>query len=262
MKIATLSLIGSIGILFAAAPALAASATSANWSGYVADTGAYTGVGASWVVPSAAARAGLASDAEWVGIGGERSDDLIQAGTEAVIEDGAVSYQGWYELLPAGQRIVPLALHPGDRVSVSLIETAPDTWQLSFLDATTGASYSTALAYASSHSSADWIVEAPVAVSGARSGVVPLDEFGSVSFAGAYAIEGGARETASEAGATAITMARGAVALAAPSALAGGAFSVARSEAGAAAPRARYRADAVREPFPLARRIVIIQIGF
>ena len=127
------------------------SSVSANWSGYVADTAqSYTSVGGTWAVPApmGAENTALATDATWVGIGGVKSHDLIQAGTQALIQDGQVSYSAWYETLPNTQRIVPLAIHGGDSVSVSLQETAPNLWHLSIINNTTGDSYVKDITYA------------------------------------------------------------------------------------------------------------------
>ncbi|HEY6019963.1 MAG TPA: G1 family glutamic endopeptidase [Candidatus Paceibacterota bacterium] len=78
---------------------------SYNWSGYVADQGDYSAVSATWVVPQAqyptGSTADIAADATWVGVGGVDSRDLIQAGTQALVDSsGATQYQAWYELLP------------------------------------------------------------------------------------------------------------------------------------------------------------------
>ena len=53
-------------------------------------------------------------DATWVGIGGVTSNDLIQAGTQAIIQKGQTSYEAWYELLPGYQTIIPLTINAGD----------------------------------------------------------------------------------------------------------------------------------------------------
>jgi hypothetical protein len=206
---------------------------SNNWSGYVSDTDrSYSAVGASWKVPKANADASLASDAAWVGIGGSQSRDLIQAGTQAKVEYGEAEYQAWYETLPHEQRMLPVAIHPGDDVSVSLAEKSPSMWHLSFSNNTTGQKYAADISYDSSHSSAEWIVEAPATAAGRGLAIVPLDNFGSVDFHDAYAIADGKRLSVSAANARPVTMADEFTALATPSALAsdGASFSVARTD--------------------------------
>lgn len=250
--------------LMAPVLALAAPTTSANWSGYVAESGTYTGVGASWVVPGASRNTDtIAGDATWVGIGGSSTRDLIQAGTEAVVTAGRVRYQAWYELLPGAQQIIPLAIREGDTVNVSLLEASEGRWLLAFTNTTTGKAYSTYLAYDSSHTSAEWVEEAPLATGGAGSRLVPLDGFGSVAFTHAFAIKDGERISAAGAGAYPVAMARRGIALATPSALAGDSFSVSQApnngsiaETEELSPMRIYRAR-----YAPVRQIVIIWMG-
>ena len=80
-----LSLIGGLS-LTAAGPATGATVgvpnISGNWAGYVATGSSITSVTGSWTVPSAGTvPPGLS--ATWVGIGGYKTSDLIQAGTPA-----------------------------------------------------------------------------------------------------------------------------------------------------------------------------------
>ena len=209
--------------------ALAAPSTSTNWAGYIAEGGGYTGVGASWSVPASTSGDSFSGNATWVGIGGSSSADLIQAGTEAITSGAITRYEAWYERLPGVQQKVPLAIHAGDAVTVSLAEESPGLWLLTFANSTEGTAYSAELPYDSSHSSADWVEEAPLAQSSRGSRLLPLDAFGSVTFTNAYAIQDGNRVTPSEAGAYPLAMAQGRVALATPSALSGDSFSVSRA---------------------------------
>ena len=205
---------------------------STNWAGYTAQGGTYGGVGASWNVPSVAAQSAIATDATWVGIGGITSGDLIQAGTQALVQDGQVTYSAWYETLPSYQQKIPLTIHAGDSITASLTETTPGVWQLSFTDLTTGKNCSQSIPYNSSKSSAEWIEERPIADIGRGFSLIPLDQFGSVSFTGAYAIVNGARVTPAAAGATALSMVNGGAnqTLATASSLnSSGAFSVSRA---------------------------------
>src|SRR5579884_3471735 len=67
--------------------------TSLNWAGYLANSGGYTAVSSSWVVPSATGTGSSQSaDATWVGIGGVSTNDLIQAGTENTVESNGQVY--------------------------------------------------------------------------------------------------------------------------------------------------------------------------
>ncbi len=196
-----------------AAPALAAGEVdkngrlSGNWSGYVASRDTYTGVGASWVVPAVLATTTLMSDVTWVGIGGSKTKDLIQAGTHGAVQNGKAQYWAWYELLPAYQVVIPVVINPGDTVEVSLAEIARDLWYLSFENKTTGQNYYKALEYRSKHGTAEWIEEMPNVYdkNGTRM-YAPLSEFGSTTFMGAYAIVNGERRNLSDIHASAVSM--------------------------------------------------------
>jgi len=184
-----------LGIGFCIAPhAFAADRlhVSNNWSGYEMANGTYTAISGTWTVPSSEANSRhLSADAAWVGIGGAESKDLIQAGTQAVIHDGDVSYHAWYETLPDAERELPVAVSAGDTVSVYLQETSPNIWHLTFMNRTTGITYNTDISYVSSNSSAEWIVERPMAVTNDGTGYLQLSDFGTVSFTGAAAVEDG-----------------------------------------------------------------------
>jgi len=205
--------------------------TSLNWSGYVADRGTFTSVSGSWIVPDVASASSTMADATWVGIGGVTSENLIQAGTQALTDRrGNVTYEAWYEMLPQDMQTIELPIRPGDAMSVSLTETSADVWQVSFIDRTTGATYTTSLNYHSSLSSAEWIEEMPTA----NIGALPLDNFGSVMFTGGSATENGESVTIAGSNAKPLTMVtRNGSPLASPSVLGtdGASFAVNRSAA-------------------------------
>jgi Peptidase A4 family len=211
----------------------ASSNLSYNWAGYQATGGTFTGVNGTWTVPSVSSANTTEADATWVGIGGVESHDLIQAGTQALINgSGAPAYQAWYEILPNTTQQVPLAVSPGDSMSVSIAETATGSgeWNVSIRDNTTGQSYQTSLAYNSSQSSAEWIEEMP----SDGSSFVPIDNFGTISFTGGTAIENGNTVSMTGAGAAELTMVNGAQqTLAMPSLIGsdGESFTVTRSSA-------------------------------
>jgi len=191
---------------------------SRNWAGYAATGGAFTEVSATWSVPQFAPDSPTGADAIWVGIGGVHGNDLIQAGTqETVSGQGSTSYQAWVETLPQPSRPVPLPINAGDSVRISLQEQSSGNWLVDFVNNTSGRSYQIRIAYASSRSSAEWVVEAPTA---RRGRILRLDAFGSVSFAQAGTVRDGQQLTIAQAGGHPITMIgqRG-QALARPSAL-------------------------------------------
>ena len=83
---------------------------------------------------------------------------------------------------------MPLRVHAGDSVTVSISEQTPDEWLINFVNNTTGQTYQVTERYTSSHSSAEWIQEAP---SGGRGGILPLSNFGSIEFSGGSAVKDG-----------------------------------------------------------------------
>ena len=177
---------------------------SQNWAGYAATAGGYTAVSATWTVPDLALGSASGSDAAWVGIGGVRSRDLIQAGTlQTVSSGGATQHQAWVELLPRPAKTVPLALGPGDSIEVSIIQQGPESWQITFTNTSGGSSYQVTERYASSSSSVEWIAEAP---SAGRGRSLPLDDFGTIHFTHVSAVHDEQVLNIPQAGAHAITM--------------------------------------------------------
>src|SRR5205823_6864429 len=87
--------------------------SSSNWSGYAANGGTFTSVTATWTVPTVSASS-TGADATWVGIGGLSSRDLLQAGTQAMVDGSGVTYTSWIEMLPQSSRDVPLSISAGD----------------------------------------------------------------------------------------------------------------------------------------------------
>jgi len=204
--------------------------SSSNWSGYAASGGTFTSVTATWTVPTVAATSGGA-DATWVGIGGLTSNDLIQAGTQAMVDgSGTVEYSTWIEVLPQSSRNVPLSVSAGDSVTVTVTQQSGNDWLIAMKNNTTKGTYSVTVQYASSNSSAEWVQEAP----SVGRGLVSLDQFGVVQFSGASAVRDGKTMSLSALGAKAITMinAQG-QAIAQPSTLSsdGSSFTVARTDA-------------------------------
>ena len=179
--------------------------TSTNWSGYAAGGGTYTSVTGTWTVPQAPHDGQFGASAAWVGIGGLRTRDLIQAGTQQVVSGtGRVSYQAWIELLPAPSQRVPLAVAPDDSVTVTITNTSGNTWQIAMANNSTGQTLERTVEYASCRCSAEWIQEAP---SIGRRGVVPINEFEPVQFTNGSAVRDGKTVTIAQTGARAISLA-------------------------------------------------------
>src|SRR5207248_2553874 len=90
---------------------------------------------------------------------------------QMVTGSGRTQYEAWIEMLPRSSRPVPLQVHAGDSISVSITEQATDQWLIHFTNNTTGQTYDTTQQYTSSRSSAEWVEEAP---SGGFGGGIPF----------------------------------------------------------------------------------------
>ncbi|MDP9274468.1 MAG: G1 family endopeptidase [Chloroflexota bacterium] len=204
--------------------------SSSNWSGYAANGGTFTSVTATWTVPTVSANSSGA-DATWVGIGGLTSNDLLQAGTQAMVDgSGTVEYSSWIEMLPQSSRNVPLSVSAGDSVTVTITQQSGNDWLISMKNNTTNGTYNVTVQYGSSNSSAEWVQEAP----SVGRGLVSLDQFGTVQFIGASAVRDGKTMSVAALGAKAITMINGqGQAIAQPSTITsdGSSFTVARTDA-------------------------------
>jgi hypothetical protein len=186
-------------------------------------------VSATWTIPTLALDGTFGADASWVGIGGLRSRDLIQAGTQQIVSGtGSVTYQAWIETLPDVSHPVPLTVLPGDSVTVSVDQQVGNTWLISFANVSSGQTLERTVSYRSKLSSAEWIEEAPFA----RQTILPISQFGSLTFTDAAATKDGQRLSIADLKAQAISLIdeAGRV-LAFPSPLApdGGGFTVSRT---------------------------------
>jgi hypothetical protein len=152
-------------------------ANSENWSGYAivdpnnpfAKPGSQ--IEAQYVVPKPASgcESGTEkySSANWVGIDGAFSNDVLQAGTETDLDCAAgASYYAWIEWFPNSEiRVTNLVVSPGDLISDSVFIAADASKHLSIENLTTRKSV--ALAMTPPHgtelvgNSIEWIVERP-----------------------------------------------------------------------------------------------------
>lgn len=227
-----------------AAPSPGSAQLSRNWSGYSATGGNFTDVIGTWTIPEPASHGRFETDAAWVGIGGARTSDLIQAGTQqTVLPTGLIRFETWIETLPQAARHAPLAVHAGDSVTVAINRQSPDTWLVAFKNNTTGATYRQSLFYESSGSSAEWIEEAP----SAGRGTMPLDDFGRIEFSAASAVRDQQSLTLAELHARPIAMTTGRgqpLTTVSPIASDGASFTVVRTDVSSERPQALQHAAA------------------
>jgi hypothetical protein len=219
----------------AQAPGFAANAaavTSQNWAGYAAagDPGTFTSVSASWTEPAVTCTATNTFASFWAGLDGDGTNTVEQTGTEADCDGGAAAYQGWFEMFPNAPVFYDNPVQPGDAMSASVVADG-GTFTLTLTDTTQGWNQTTNQTSAAAQlGSAEVIAEAPS--SGAGS-VLPLSNFGTVSFTGVSA-DNTALGNENPSGLTMVS-ANG-VTEATPSALTGGnAFTVTWDSSGTAA---------------------------
>jgi hypothetical protein len=179
--------------LSAGTAARAATAVSSNWAGYAVNGTTFSTVTGTWTQPTAncsSSTAATTASAFWVGLGGDSdtSSALEQTGTEAdCLANGTVRYSAWYELVPASSVKVKLAVAAGDRISAS-VGVAGTNITVRLRNLTTGKTFVKTLRMAAPDaSSAEWIAEAPSAVTPGGDRILPLTDFGTVRFTDAKA---------------------------------------------------------------------------
>lgn len=188
-------LAGSAGVAVPARHAIAqplpVSPASSNpyWAGYVlTSTPGYVAVRASWTVPRIPCRTTSrnATIYAWVGEGGYLdgiSDPLIQAGTASDCFLGAPRYHAFYEWYPGIYATdFPIGVSPGDRVTMSVVETQWGVWTLTARDDTNGQQGAVSTTASVDARSADFIVERPTVCAGTTCGQADLGRFGNVTF--------------------------------------------------------------------------------
>jgi hypothetical protein len=177
---------------------------SFNWAGYVQgsiEKGAtFHSISARWIVPKAKQR--VRGEAEysssWIGIGGGCLDTgctlfdatLIQAGIGHDIDAaGTPHYYAWWEAIPGPLIQVALVVDAGDVVRVDIAEdTALPVWTITIANLSAGTSFVLTVPYASTHGTAEWVIETPLVISpeGGVS-VGPMPDLADVRFDDAMA---------------------------------------------------------------------------
>ncbi|WP_206831923.1 G1 family glutamic endopeptidase [Alicyclobacillus fructus] len=162
--------------------------TSENWGGYIdtpAGSQGYTSITGSWTVPSITGQNG-AMAAQWIGLGGVETEDLLQIGTLEQVVNGQTQVQVFWEKLPAAANTI-LTVPVGSKVSAAIHQASGSTWVLSLQAVTPSGqtlsksvSVNLSSAYAAHiGTSAEWISEDPSTI---RGGLYPLANSGTVQF--------------------------------------------------------------------------------
>jgi hypothetical protein len=159
-------------------------AESYNWSGFAVTGTAFTEAKGSWVVPAVdCTKSSNAWASFWVGIDGYSSSTVEQTGTGVWCNRRTPVYYAWYEFYPAGtQEISTMTITPGDIISAE-IKYASSEFTATITDTTTGATFTTTQAVSgAARTSAEWIAEAPEAVTG----ILNLADFSVAQFGNDY----------------------------------------------------------------------------
>lgn len=164
--------------------------TSSNWSGYITTPASsiYTSISGSWTIPSISSNKGESIGAQWIGLGGVSSSDLLQMGTMEEIENGQTTVEVFWEKLPdASQNIMSLPVGSTINVSIYKSSNSDSTWNLTFtanepngtvqtktITTTLDSSYAQGIG-----TSAEWISEDP---SNENSELLPLANMGTIKY--------------------------------------------------------------------------------
>jgi hypothetical protein len=193
--------------------------TSSNWSGYDVTGNRFTSVSASWTEPTVKC-SGTAYSSFWVGLDGDTSNTVEQTGTDADCSGSTPQYYAWYEMYPKYPVNLRGTVRPGDHLTASVTTNGSGSFTLTITDSTQGwTNTTTARLKSAKLASAEVIAEAP----SSNSGVLPLANFGTVSFSGATA-NGTSMDKLPNL--DPITMASGSTVKAQPGSISNGAFSV------------------------------------
>jgi hypothetical protein len=169
--------------------------TSGNWSGgvvYAPAGQSFKWIEGDWIVPNVdAPTAGQwYYSASWIGIDGDGSGDVFQAGVECEVYRNGTSLTTniypWWEWYPTAEiQITNLAIRPGDMVTMLLCSqqgAGSTSGTVYFTNRTTGASTSVGLTAPIgtklAGNCAEWVMEAPT-IGGTQSA---LADYGEVFF--------------------------------------------------------------------------------
>ena len=176
-----------MGVSAAHTRGLSFEAQSTNWSGYAGTTGRYTSVSASWVQPAGICSRGDQYAAFWVGLDGFNSSTVEQTGSEVDCVGRTAQYVAWFEMFPGPSENYSNTVKAGDHFTATVTYLSGEQFSLFISDTTQGWSHTTdaSLGQTPSLSSAEAIAEAPCCT--ASGGILPLTDFGTMSFTGTTA---------------------------------------------------------------------------
>lgn len=144
-----------------AAPVFGASNfAGGNWGGYVS-FGSFTTATAGWIEPSVTCNSTDDLFAPWVGIDGDGSSTVEQAGVSTDCAGGSPVYRAWYELYPAPPVYYDNPVSAGDKITATVSRTGTSTYKIAISDTTKGWTQSVTKSLSAKHSSAEAVIESP-----------------------------------------------------------------------------------------------------
>jgi len=184
--------------------------TSTNWGGAAISPGGVTEVTGTFTIPKPTVPSGGSTRTEfcgaaWVGIDGDTCQtSLIQTGVFWCVENGAFSYEAWYEYIPAASiAYTGISVTSGNVIKVTVTKTSTTGGVTTLENVSTGETATHTFSGQTAKlcgDDAEWIVEDFTS----GNSLVPFANFGTVTFTAASAIVGGA--TVSPAGADNIVL--------------------------------------------------------
>ncbi|KAF8342498.1 peptidase A4 family-domain-containing protein [Amanita rubescens] len=162
---------------------------SKNWSGsaWAKPNGTFISVAGTFVTPKLGAPDGYSS--AWVGIDGFTCQDaILQTGVQFNFINNTPAYYAWYEWYPADVYYFDgITIDEGDEIWTQVVATSPTTGKAVIKNLSKGQSVEKELssAYPLCGANAEWIVEDFSYDNGT---LVPLNDFGSVTFYDAFAL--------------------------------------------------------------------------
>ncbi|TIA09749.1 hypothetical protein D6C80_08472 [Aureobasidium pullulans] len=171
---------------------------STNWAGGVLEGTGFKTVTGTFTIPKVTVPSGgssrtLYSASAWVGIDGYScSSAILQTGVDFSIQNGAVTYDAWYEWYPDyAYDFTGISFSAGDSVTTTVTVSSKSGGVATIKNNSKGTSVThtfTGQTGALCQTDAEWIVEdfTQISSSGQES-LVPLVNFGTVTFTGASA---------------------------------------------------------------------------
>ncbi len=164
---------------------------SSNWAGYVTEPTSdqrYTSITGSWTVPKVTGNQNSLA-AQWIGLGGVSSQDLLQMGTIEQFDNGTEEAQIFWEQLPENAQNI-MTGPVGTKIDASIEKASGSVWDIHFTAHTpSGQTLSKTISVTLSDTyaeeigtSADWISEDP---SDENGHLYPLANAGKVAFSSA-----------------------------------------------------------------------------